>query len=258
MKQQHLLIGIAGGLGPYAHIDFERKLLAAAHRILGASSDQAYPEWVLSSVPATPDRSLALRGGGEDPLPALLTSLRRLEAAGAGFAAVACNTAHAYFPQLCAEGVLPLLDMVALTAAYVAGRWPGGRVGVLATTGALASGLYDAALRERGVTPVSLLDLAEGASLQERYVMGPIYGTLDGAVRRGDGIKAAGANEDHAAALEAGALLLADPLDGAAIIAACTEIPLALTGGTAGGVPLIDPAVILAEAAIRCAYRLDN
>ena len=258
MPQQRHLIGIVGGLGPYAHVDFERKLLAAAHRLLGASTDQDYPEWVLSSVPPTPDRTLALRGESDDALPALLKSLRRLEAAGAEFAVVACNTAHAYFPQLRAEGVLPLLDMVALAAAHVAGRWPGLPIGILATTGTLTSGLYHDALRERNSEPVTLLDLDGGQDLQERHVMTPIYGELDGANRRPDGIKAAGPNADHAAALEAGAFLLADHFDAAAIIAACTEIPLALTGKTAGGVPLIDPAMILAEATIRRAYGLDG
>ena len=45
-------IGIIGGLGPYAHIEFETLLLSAAETALGgAALDQDYPSWVLSSMP---------------------------------------------------------------------------------------------------------------------------------------------------------------------------------------------------------------
>jgi len=54
--RQERLIGIVGGLGPFAHIDFERKLLAAASEVIGARRDQDFPQWVLSSIPRTPDR----------------------------------------------------------------------------------------------------------------------------------------------------------------------------------------------------------
>ena len=73
------IIGIAGGMGPFAHLDFERKLLESARELMGASRDQDYPEWVVSSVPATPDRTLAFIGEGEDPLPYLERSLLRLQ-----------------------------------------------------------------------------------------------------------------------------------------------------------------------------------
>jgi aspartate racemase len=69
------VIGIAGGMGPHAHIEFEQRLLAA---IKSPSSDQDYPEWVVSSVPQTPDRTLALLEEGPSPMPWLLRSFKRL------------------------------------------------------------------------------------------------------------------------------------------------------------------------------------
>ena len=64
--QTRRVIGIAGGMGPYAHLEFERRLLAAVER---PSSDQEYPEWVVSSIPDTPDRTVALLEGGPSPIP---------------------------------------------------------------------------------------------------------------------------------------------------------------------------------------------
>ena len=81
--QTRRVIGIAGGMGPHAHLEFERRLLAAIER---PSSDQDYPEWVVSSVPDTPDRTVALLEGGPSPIPSLLRSFERLAASGADFA----------------------------------------------------------------------------------------------------------------------------------------------------------------------------
>lgn len=124
--RQERLIGIVGGLGPFAHIDFERKLLAAASTLIGARRDQDFPQWVLSSIPQTPDRTEAYFGEAEDPTPVLLRSLERLRRAGADFAVVACNTAHLFLERLREESPLalegtevagrPLLDPAALLA----------------------------------------------------------------------------------------------------------------------------------------------
>src|SRR5436305_2171504 len=106
-------IGILGGMGPYAHLEFERCLLAA----LGCpASDQAYPEWTVVSIPHTPDRTLALLGIVPSPLPAILRGLERL-ASGADFAAITCITAHAFLDEIRAHARLPILDMVDLTLA---------------------------------------------------------------------------------------------------------------------------------------------
>src|SRR6478672_8946138 len=126
------VIGIAGGMGPYAHLEFERRLLAAIEQPL---SDQDYPEWVVSSVPQTPDRTAALLEDGPSPMPWLLRSFERLSRC-ADFAVLTCITAHAFLDEIRQRVALPILDMVELTLAEAARRHgPGARVGVLATTG---------------------------------------------------------------------------------------------------------------------------
>ena len=142
---QTQIIGIVGGLGPYAHIDFEQKLLESARTMLGAQADQDYPEWVLSSIPRTPDRTRAIVGTDTDPLPWLLRSIRRLERGndqdtpGADFVAIPCNTAHLFLPALREQVSIPILDMIRATARAVTRAHPLARVGILATNGTLAS-----------------------------------------------------------------------------------------------------------------------
>lgn len=243
------VIGIAGGLGPYAHIDFERKLLDAARIRFGAQADQDFPEWILSSVPGTPDRTLAIASGGDDPRPWLLRSLQRLERAGADFVCVPCNTAHRYFSELGPQIGIPVVDMIDCTVAAIRERFTSGCVGILATTGTLRSNLYRDRLSAAGLNCVSPLDAEDGEALQQRLVMEPIYGGACGL-----GIKAEGPMPKYAALLGEAADQLVRAHGAQAIVAGCTEIPLVLTGETVAGVPVIDPTGALAERAIDIAY----
>ncbi|MEM7349997.1 MAG: amino acid racemase [Acidobacteriota bacterium] len=263
--QPRRVIGILGGLGPHAHLDLERKLLAAAGELAGARADQDFPEWILSSVPQTPDRTAAIRGEGPSALPHLLRSLQRLESRrspqgeatpGADFVLVACNSAHYYLADLRRATSLPVLDMIDECAGHLASSLPAGaRVGILATTGTLASGLYHRALEHHGLRPASLLDADEGRRQQEDLVMAAIYGSADDPELR-EGLKTSGYSQAAHNKLEQAAARLVRELGCQAIIAGCTEIPLALGGPEVAGAPLIDPTTNIARVAIRRAYEL--
>ncbi len=249
------MIGIAGGLGPRAHIELEHRLLAAVE---GASTDQDYPPWLVSSLPGTPDRTAALLGNGPSPVLRLVESLRRLEGR-AHFAVIACNTAHAFLDEVLPRVSIPVLHMVEEAATEAALRFGRhARIGLLATTGTLVSGVFQeaAARRAPGLEIVTPFDLEGGEQWQEELVMRPIYGAPSGADRQG-GIKAgtpcdANTGRPHDATLrEAVARLAAAGIDG--VFAGCTEIPLALGRGVVEGVPVLDPLDAVARAAIRAA-----
>ena len=252
--RQERLIGIVGGLGPFAHIDFERKLLDAASRLVGARRDQDFPQWVLSSIPQTPDRTEAFFGEAEDPTPSLSQSLERLRGAGADFAVVACNTAHLFLARLRDESPLPIISLIEVTADEAARIAPGGSVGLLATSGTLRSRLYHDPLEARGLRAVSPLDLDDGEELQLRCVMEPIYGPSVGGRHQGGGIKTDGGSARARALLEETARRLVAEGGADVLVAGCTEIPLALEGAEVAGRPLLDPAALLAGAAVRHAH----
>ena len=254
--RQERLIGIVGGLGPFAHVDFERKLLDAASELIGARRDQDFPQWVLSSIPQTPDRTEAFFGQAEDPTPVLLRSLERLRRSGADFAVVACNTAHLFLEGLRDESPLPIVSLIETTADEATGVAPGGSAGLLATTGTLRSRLYHDPLEARGLRPVSPLDLEDADEPQLRCVMEPIYGPFLDGRHQGGGIKTDGGSAGARALLEEAAGRLVEEGGADVLIAGCTEIPLALEGTEVAGRPLLDPAALLAKAAIRHAYDL--
>lgn len=254
--QPQRVIGIAGGMGPHAHIEFERRLLAAVEN---PRSDQDYPEWVVSSVPNTPDRTVALLEGGPSPMPCLLRSLERL-AFCADFAVLTCITAHAFLEEIRARVRLPILNMAEVTMKEAAWRiGPNARVGILATTGALCGRVYQLAASH--VAPslelLSLLDLPDGDELQEELVMRPIYGPLREGQRGPGGIKCWGccdveSGTPHRDTLSTAVRRLATA-GAACVIMGCTEIPLALGREPVAGVPLLDPLDIAARVAVRIA-----
>ncbi len=233
MDARSEVLGILGGMGPEATVEFFRKVVAATP----AKKDQDHIHILVNCDPSIPDRTANILGGGPDPLPALVASGKLLAAAGATLGTVPCMTAHAFLEGLRAALPFPFLSAFEELARRIRSSHPGvERVGVLATTGSVRAGLYD---RHLSGWRIHYPD----EEAQERFVMEAIYGKR--------GIKAGNRGEEPRRLLrEAGNRLAARGAD--VLIAGCTEIPLALGTGDFD-VPLLDPMQILAEAAVeRC------
>lgn len=218
-------IGVLGGMGPEATLDFLAKLFAADRQ--GREQDRL--RVFVDCNPAVLDRNAALRGQGPSPGPMLAAMARGLEASGAECLAIACNTAHAWRADVSQAVTIPLIDMIETACAEIVGAFPDvRRVGLLAAEGCLEAGLYQAALTARGLIPVT-----PGPSARLAF--------MDALYR----IKAGEIGEAEKAALVACAREVQD--EGAeAILAACTEVPLVLAPGDLP-LPMIDAADALAR-----------
>lgn len=112
MRAREKVVGIIGGMGPEATVDFMRRLVAATP----ARDDQDHLHMLVDNNPKIPSRIAALiEGKGEDPAPVLCEMANGLQAQGADFLVMPCNTAHYYLPKIAASVGIPLLDMVALS-----------------------------------------------------------------------------------------------------------------------------------------------
>lgn len=205
MNHTRRLLGVLGGMGPLATVDFLRKLIEETP----ARRDQDHVPVIVYSVPQIPDRPAAITGNGESPLPHMLEGVRTLKHAGASAIAIACNTAHYWYDELVAQGGVPILHMADAACAAV-NKTNIQRVGLLATDGTLAAGFYQARLKAHGLECVTC-----NAQTQRTLVLPAIEG-----VKRNDLAPA------HALALRAARTLLEDGAQ--AIIMGCTEIPVAL------------------------------
>jgi aspartate racemase len=205
------VVGVIGGMGPDATVDFFAKLVAATR----AGSDQDHLRIVIDNDPGVPDRTAAIEGRGESPAPRLFAMARGLVTQGAELLVMPCNSAHAFADAVReAAGPVPFLDLIETTVAATRERLPGvAAVGLLATDGALAARLYQDAFEAAGVR--ALVPLGD----DQRTVMDAIY-----AVKRGSA-------DD---AVRARLRLVAERLAAAgaeAIVAACTEVPLLMAEG---------------------------
>jgi aspartate racemase len=233
------VIGILGGMGPEATLDCFSKILNNTP----AKKDPEHLRVVIDSNPGIPDRIAAILGDGQSPVPALAAGCRGLQKAGADFIIIPCVTVHFFLSQIQAESPLPILSIIDAVAEAVQRDYPETRtVGLLGTIATVESGLFQKRLAEDNIRT-----LAPDSTAQSKIV--------DAIKDIKDTRPPRSRFEITADLIEAAGSLIDNRPDGAnAIIAGCTEIPLAL-GQENLSVPYFDSLAILARAAIRFAGR---
>ena len=234
---QKKTIGILGGMGPEATLDCFGKII----KNTPAQVDQDHLRVVIDSNPAVPDRTAAIVGGGQSPVPVIAEGCHALEKAGADFIIIPCVSAHFFIDEIQQQTNLPILSIFDAVAETIARDHPAIKtVGLLGTTGTVKGELF-----QRRLARVKIQTKIPDESVQS-MIMDAIYDIKSAATTR--------ARSEITADLVAAAdSLIAKEADGArAIIAGCTEIPLAL-GQRHLSVPYFDSLTILARAAIHFA-----
>ncbi len=225
------IIGVLGGLGPWATLDLFEKIL----RLTPAQVDQDHLRIIIDNNPKVPDRSPAILGDGEDPTPALITTAQNLQRAGADFIVIPCNTAHFFYDRIVAAVSIPVLHIMDEVAAAARGEVPSVRLlGVLATEATMASGLYHRACGRLDIEVIGP-DPA-GQRVVNRAIYGVKAGRMDPEVTR--------------TLVQVADRLLAQGAQ--AIVLGCTELPFVLKPHDLR-VPLMDSNLVLARAAVRLA-----
>lgn len=220
-------IGIMGGMGPMATVDLMRKIILNTE----AATDQEHIPMLVYNNTQVPDRTQAIQGKGENPVPELQKTAKLLEAGGADFIIIACNTAHYFLPEVVPVIGIPVLSIIDVAAEAVAARGLKA-VGLLATSGTVGTGLYQKKLVEKGLKCIT----PQGE--KQQLIDKMIY----------DGVKANNFAYDTAPVQ---ALLQEMEQEGAeAFILGCTETPLAVSMYGLQG-EFIDSTEELAKAAIR-------
>ena len=225
-------VGVIGGLGPEATLDFFAKVLAKTQ----AATDQEHLHLIINNRPDVPNRNEAVAGTGPSPGPALAENALSLAAAGVDFLVMVCNAAHAFQKDVTDAVELPFISLIDETVRATLEQVPEvKRVGVLGSSGCLDARLYQDAFAERGVSAL----VPEGE--QRDTFMKLLYQIKGG---------------DKGAKVKAEIRQLALNLVGEgaeAIIAGCTEVPLVLFENDLA-VPLVNSTDVLVDSTI--AYAL--
>ena len=201
------MIGVLGGMGPLATLDFFHKVLLATP----AKGDADHVPLLIQSDPRIPPRPPAILGGGLSPLPELVLGRDRLIAAGATALVMPCNTAHHWYADLSKGCPVPFISIVDASVAELASLADAGSsIGIIATRATLATHIFNAPLTRAGHT-----------------LMLPDDGQMDGLVLPGIELAKAG-HAMQAGQLIAQAVQALLHQGASAVVLACTELPLAL------------------------------
>ena len=233
MSDRKKTIGILGGMGPLATADLFEKITLLTE----AETDRDHIRVYIDSNANIPDRTAAILGNGEDPVPEMASALRNLEKCGADCLIMPCNTAHYFLPRLQKMTQIPFLSILTAAAEACKTQFPGRTVGVLGTTGTLTANLYQKALDKAGVPFVIPVGKEQDALMRVIY----------------QGVKAGKGPDSYRAdfltVLEG---MLARGAE--VFLLGCTELPLAANALNIA-LPAVDPTAELAKAAIRfCGY----
>lgn len=225
------LVGVIGGMGPEASVDFMSRVIAGTP----AKTDQDHVRMLVEHNPRVPSRQRATCDEGDDPGPVLASIAARLQAGGADFVVMPCNAAHAWQDDIVAALDIPFISIIEASVSKALHLAPdNGAVGVLTTPGCFAAGLYQK----------ELVDVNRKAVLQTQDELAEAIAWIEH-------IKAG----DKSEPVVAGLCELAERLvsrGAKSLIAACTELPLVLEPSMFT-VPLVSSTDALAERTVALA-----
>lgn len=224
-------IGILGGMGPEATLDCFAKII----KNTPAQTDQQHLRVVIDSNPKVPDRTAAITGKGESPVPIIVAGCRSLQQAGADFIIIPCVSAHFFLEEIQEQIELPILSIFeAIAETIITEHSEIKTIGLMGTTGTIRGGLLQKRLATDGINTIV------PDERHQSKVMAAIYDIKNSQPNRSE--------EEFTSDLIATAeSLISKGAQG--IIAGCTEIPLALKQKHLS-VPYFDALTILARAAI--------
>ncbi|MAZ47809.1 MAG: hypothetical protein CME65_04560 [Halobacteriovoraceae bacterium] len=154
-------IGIVGGMGPLAGVEFHRRLIQK----FSADADHEYPEIIhLSKSREVPDRTSFLLGEEDfNPGFAIKNQIKILKESGAEIFVVICNTAHSpeIFKIYNTDGVVSIIK--ATLGSVVKSNLS--KVGFVGTNGSFKTKIYEESLKVSGIKVKKL-----SPSENEKYI----------------------------------------------------------------------------------------
>jgi len=226
------ILGIIGGMGPEATAQLYMKMIKATK----VKRDQDHFRIIIDSNPKIPDRTKAILGLGESPVPYIIETAKNLEKMGVDIACIPCMTSHYFFDEIQAGVEMKIMNAFEELNNYLKKNFEGiTNIGILATTGTRNTKIFEKYLKDMNI-------IYPDDQFQSDYVMEAIYG-------EGTGIKS-GVTEGRPVELllEAGKNVIEKGAE--VVILGCTEIGLVLKKDSLSK-PSVDPMDVMAEFMVR-------
>lgn len=144
------IVGIIGGMGSYATLDFFDRILGA----FPSEKDWDKPRMIIDNYASLPSRVRAIlyNENADELIEKLSESYERLLKAGAMYIVSVCHTSHYFFPQIIQKfgGEDKFLNLIALGEQQCK-RKKIGKVRLMASEGTIRSGIYLKRLKKAGI-----------------------------------------------------------------------------------------------------------
>jgi aspartate racemase len=227
-------IGLIGGLGPEATVDYYNRIIDAFKNEKG---DLNYPEIIIYSVNMSEFIGLMREKNYDRAADLLVEKIHSLEKAGADFAAITANTPHMLFNRIKEKSSLHLISIVEAT--MEACRKKGvKRAGLLGTGFTMNSTFYEDVFNLNGLEIV-VPDEADKETINHKLFSEIELGIFKDKTR-----------EELAGIIEK--MVRERQID--SIILGCTELPLILKDPAYSGIPSFNTTQIHVDAIIEYSH----
>jgi aspartate racemase len=224
-------IGIVGGLGPEATVEYYNGIIDA---FKNGSGDLNYPEIILYSVNMSVFVGLMREKKYDQAADQLIGRIESLKRAGADFAAISANTPHMLFDRINEKSALPLVSIVEATSDECRSRGLK-KAGLLGTGFTMNASFYPDVFAKHGME-VIMHDADDKELINTKLFTEIELGIFKDETRRIiTGIIEKMVRERH--------------ID--SVILGCTELPLILREQSYAGIPALNTTQIHIDAIVK-------
>jgi aspartate racemase len=226
-------VGIIGGMGPEATLNFFRKII----EFTDAKSDQEHVNMIIDNNTNIQDRSVFILKGEPSPKEELIGTAKKLQNYGAEIIAMPCNTAHFFYEDIKSSIDIPIINMIEETANHILKEKKNKEIILLSTEGTYKSKIYEKVFKRKD------LDLIIPSKNHQKKIMDLIY-----KVKKNEKINYSKVNE----------ILKQIKVSDEIFLLGCTELPIIFQNQKISE-EYIDTVEILAkEVVLKAGYKLKN
>jgi aspartate racemase len=224
-------IGLIGGLGPEATIDYYRRIIDGFNSL---DTGFNYPDIIVYSVNLSKLMLWMKVGKYEEATDYLAEKIEILKQAGADFAVISANTPHLMFDQIKAKSGIPLISIVEATCNECISRGIK-RAGLIGTVFTMEASFYTDVFKKHNIE-VFVPDKTDRDLINQKLFKEIELGIF----------------KDETRKLFIGIIekmVLEQQID--SLILGCTEFPLLLTEKFYAGIPMLNTTQIHVDAIIK-------
>lgn len=225
-------IGIIGGLGPEATIDYYKKIIDAFNKINNNNSLN-YPDIVIYSVNMASFFSMLNKKDYTEAAKYISGNIENLAKAGADFAVISANTPHFFFDEIKSGSPLPMISIVE-AAAKEARKKKLKNCGLLGTRFTMESQFFDKVFANYGI------DIITPSETQKEQINELLFRELELGIFK----------ESTKKELLETVQNMIDQHSIDSVILGCTEFPIMFTDDSYCGIPFLNTTRIHVKAIV--------